>query len=135
MARKDGDGFNVGQWGQEPVQLYELDHNSMTRLDHILNELERFCNEKRLPMFVGVGVAETHEKLRMAQRTVFPYGRTNVAVLAANLMCECGISEYSINVLKEMHSLDVERNVEYLEKDKAAQERRAAFNVITNPES
>lgn len=135
MARKDGDGFNVGQWGQEPVQLYEIDQNSMVRLNHLLDEPERFCIEKRLPMFVGVGVSETNERLRMAQRTVFPYGRTNVSVLAANLMCECGISEYSINVLKEMHSLDVERNVEYLEKDKAAQERRAAFNVITNPES
>lgn len=135
MARKDGDGFNVGQWGQEPVQLYELDQNSMVRLNHMLTELERFCNEKRLPMFVGVGVAETNERLRMAQRTVFPYGRTNVAVLAANLICECGISDYSVDVLKEMHRLDVDRNLEYAEKDKAAQERRAAFNVIINPES
>lgn len=135
MARKDGDDFNVAEWGQEPVQLYELDDNSLARLNHMLTELERFCNEKRLPMFAGVGIKETNERLRMAQRTVFPYGRTNVTVLATNLICEYGISDYSVNVLKEMHRLDVSRNVENIEKDKAAQERRAAFNVIHNTES
>lgn len=132
--RKDTDTFNIQEWGSEPIHHYELEANDLVVLNAKLDELAAFCELHRLPFHATVGVQEGSERLRLAQRAVFPYARTNVAVLATNLLSENGINEYSINVLKELHQLDVNRNVHHVEKDAAAQERRAQLKVIS-PES
>lgn len=97
--RKDDESFSLGGWIDEPTEVFDLSEELNAQLQDMMTGLAEFCLANRIPMVVAAGVEEDESQVRIAQRSVFPYGRANAVLLSMNAVATGGINEQTLELL------------------------------------